>query len=495
MHILSPSGIAQTLFALAGRPFRHRRHSWAEQDFAPPTEQWWTGDDRWSPRDTPPRHGNRLTPLVDGQVILKEMYEAMDAAQTSIYIVIWFLSPEFRMIREGEENDFHQFLSIVARKAETIDVRIVLWPGSMVGKCSARKVKKARQTLLAANPKIKVLLDTHEHLSHCHHQKALVIDERLAYVGGIDPTLFDVDRWDTSIHPFRSGLNWHDVHWRLEGPCVADVAANFAQRWNASRSDDPVVLGPPPAPLAGGVDAQVQRTVPRGIYSFAPGGIFGIAHAYRHAIRNAKRFIYMENQYLWSPDITNALCEAIERGKKTGLRIALMLPAHPNVGKSDSDRHIQELLDADAGAGVFRAYTLYTSEWNQKKDRYQYRPVYVHAKVAVIDDQWATAGSANLNGRGMATDTEINVSVADGATAQALRLRLWSEHLACTEDELRSADPIAVLDGRWRQSAETQKRTVEKRSGLLAAPLYPYPFGSIDADFGPGELEAALLDR
>ncbi len=495
MHVFSPSGVAQTLFALAGRPFRHRRYPWAERDSVSTTEYWWTGDDRWSPHDFPPRHGNKLTPLVDGQAILKEMYEAMDAAETSIYLVIWFLSPEFHMVRDGEDDDRYEFLSLVARKAETIDVRVLLWPGSVVGKCASSKVKKAQQTLLKANPKIKVLLDKREHLSHCHHQKTIVVDERLAYVGGIDPTLFDVDRWDKSGHPFRSGLNWHDADWRIEGPCVADVAANFAQRWNDSRPSDPVVLGPPPEPLASGIDAQVQRTVPHGIYSFAPRGVFGIAHAYRNAIRHAQHFIYLENQYLWSPDMTEALCDAIERGKKTGLRIVLVLPAHPNVGKGDSDRHVQELIEADAGAGVFRAYTLYTSEWNQKKDRYQYRPVYVHAKTAVIDDEWATVGSANLNGRGMATDTEMNASVADGATARALRLRLWSEHLFCTEDELRDIDPLVVLDGHWRQAAEAQQRIVKQRSGKLTAALYPYPLGSVEADFGPGEIESALLDR
>ena len=249
------------------------------------------------------------------------------------------------------------------------------------------------------------------------------------------------------------------------------------------------------APLPGGVVAQVQRTIPRRVYPFAPRGIYGIAHAYCHAIGRAERFIYLESQYLWSPEITDVLCEAIRRGHGSGLRVAIVLPAHPNVGKADTDRHVERLLEADAGCGACRAYTLYTSWWDATQQRFQYRPIYVHAKVAVVDDAWATAGSANLNGRGLATDSEINISTTDSATARELRLRLWAEHLGCTEDDLRHVCPNAILDGRWVEAAHEQHCIVTRRSGPLTAALYPYPRGHIMADFGPGEVESALLDR
>ena len=351
------------------------------------------------------------------------------AAKESIHLASWFLTPEMRMIRTPDRQVEPRqgsggptaFLPLIARKADEVDVRILLWPGSVVGKFSSRKVKALHRLLVRSNPRLRARLDNREHFSHCQHQKALVIDGRLAFVGGLDVTAFDADRWDVQRHTYREGLNWHDMHWQIEGPCVADVAENFRQRWNALAPRDPVRPVAPPEPLAGGSAAQVQRTIPKGNYPFAPQGIFGIAYAYRRAIARAERFIYLENQYLWSPEITEALCDAIRRGRRTGLRVALVLPAHPNVGKGDTDRHVQELLDADEGHGIFRPYALYTSWHDQAEGCYKYRPVYVHAKVAVIDDTWVTVGSANLNGRGMATDSEINVTTTDPAVARASR--------------------------------------------------------------------------
>ena len=498
---LSPLGVAQNLRALAERPLRHRRHKALQRVYHAPPGVWWADDDRWFPADTPPRHGNRLTPLVDGQEAMRVMYEAMANAKESILVASWFLTPNMRLIRPPDDpydppdgkGGPDAFLSLIRRKADEVDVRILIWPGSLAGKFARRHVKKTRLMLVRANPKIRARLDTRERFSHCQHQKALVVDGRVAFVGGLDVTAFDADRWDVQAHTFRQGRNWHDMHWQLEGPCVVDVAANFAQRWNASATgaDDRVELPPTPAPLDDGIDAQVLRTIPKEDYAFARQGIYGIAYAYRRAIARAERFIYLENQYLWSPEITDVLCDAIQRG----VRVVMVLPSHPNVGKGDTDRHVEQLMRVDGGRGAFRAYTLYTSCRDEDSGQYKYRPVYVHAKVGVVDDAWATVGSANLNGRGMVTDSEINIATTDGASARAVRLRLWAEHLCCPEDELRDADPVAILDGRWASTARAQQEIVARRSGLLTAALYPYPLGRVDADFGPGEIESALLDR
>ena len=431
------------------------------------------------------------------------MYEAMEGAQESIWLAAWFLTPALRLLRPPGDRDEppggggapHAFLPLLTRKVDQVDVRVLLWPGGRLGAWSTRHVATVRDTLARAHPRLRVRLDPHERFAHAQHQKALIVDGRVAFVGGIDMTAFDADRWDVPGHPYRSGPNWHDAHWQLKGPCVADVAANFVQRWNVTAPDNPVTTPPPPTVLPNGVQAQVQRTIPTGIYSFAPRGIRGIAHAYCHAIARAERFIYLESQYLWSPVITEALAAAMAQNGAGGLQIALVLPSHPNIGKADTDRHVEALLRADAGRGVFHAYTLYTSWRDGATGRYRYRPIYVHAKAAVIDDAWVTLGSANLNGRGMATDSEMNVSTDDPTTARALRLRLWSEHLACSEATLRDADPAGLLWERWPIVAAAQQQIVARRSGPLTAPLYPYPLGHREADFGPGELEAALLDR
>ena len=111
------------------------------------------------------------------------------------------------------------------------------------------------------------------------------------------------------------------------------------------------------------------------------------------------------------------------------------------------------------------------------------------------DPDESSADAANQNGRGLATDSEINVCTTDSGAARELRLRLWAEHLACTEDDLRHADPTAILDGRWVAAAHEQRCIVTRRSGPLAAALYPYPREHSRAAFGPGEVASLPLDR
>jgi phosphatidylserine/phosphatidylglycerophosphate/cardiolipin synthase-like enzyme len=504
VYLRSPRTVVYTVRALAERPQRHRRHDVLQRALDALTGPQSFGDDRWFPDDFPPRRGNRLIPLVDGQEAMGAMYEAMEGARESIYLSAWCLTPQLRMLRLPPDDPDepsagaggpHALLPLLARKAHEADVRVLLWPGAVLGKFARRHMRATHRALVQASPRLHARLDTHEKFGHCQHQKTLVVDGRVAFVGGLDVTAFDADRWDVREHPFRTSRNWHDVHWQIEGPCVADVAANFAQRWNALAPHQPVPPVPIPSPLPGGGLAQVQRTIPQGVYPFAPSGIYGIAHAYFHAIARAERFIYLENQYLWSPEVTDALCAAIRRG----VHVVIVLPAHPNIGKADTDRHVERLLqagtEARAAGGSFRAYTLYTSWWDATMGRYHYRPIYVHSKIAIVDDAWATAGSANLNGRGMATDSEINVSTTDVRAIRELRLRLWAEHLGCAEGELGDADPCAVLGGPWAEAAQAQYRIVKRRSGALTAALYPYPLGHTLADFGPGEVESALLDR
>jgi len=115
-----------------------------------------------------------------------------------------------------------------------------------------------------------------------------------------------------------------------------------------------------------------------------------------------------------------------------------VLPDHPNVGRIFTDAGLQRLREEAPEAAVegrIRAFCLATG--TEIDGAIVYRPIYVHAKVAIVDDQWATVGSANLNNRGMRDDTEMNVAVLDTELAHDLRLLLWAEHLGLiTEDSM-----------------------------------------------------------
>jgi phosphatidylserine/phosphatidylglycerophosphate/cardiolipin synthase-like enzyme len=125
------------------------------------------------------------------------------------------------------------------------------------------------------------------------------------------------------------------------------------------------------------------------------------------------------------------------------------------------------LADADGGAGRFLACTL-----RQAEEAHQ---VYVHAKIAIVDDRWLTIGSANLNEHSLFNDTEMNLVCHDERLARDLRLRLWAEHLECPREELEG-DPVAIVDERWRPTAEAGGKLrllphVSRRSRGLLGPL------------------------
>jgi phosphatidylserine/phosphatidylglycerophosphate/cardiolipin synthase-like enzyme len=138
-------------------------------------------------------------------------------------------------------------------------------------------------------------------------------------------------------------------------------------------------------------------------------------------------------------------------------RLLVLLPAKPNNGAEDTRGQLGVLVGADNGAGRFLACTL-----QQRGPRPH--PVYVHAKIGIVDDRWLTLGSANLNEHSLFNDTELNVVTHDEALARATRLRLWSEHLECDVADLQ-AGAAELVDSRWRPLAEEQLR--RREAGLL----------------------------
>jgi phosphatidylserine/phosphatidylglycerophosphate/cardiolipin synthase-like enzyme len=303
------------------------------------------------------------------------------------------------------------------------------------------------------------------------HQKITIVDGTHAFVGGIDPLIElngDFDRWDLPIHLFSSPLRrnmqdhsphpWHDAHAMIEGPAAGDVELNFRQRWNdvVQRHHLESELLVHEHPLASSLESdsliQIARTIPEHTYSFQPLIIRGIAQLYANALGNAQHFIYLENQYFWlhayygidipflgtdSPEMERNIRE-LGAALRRGATVALILPDHPNVGRAYTDAGLARLHDEAPEAvtqGRIQVFCLATSTNIDGVEHY--RPIYVHAKVAVIDDLWSTVGSANLNNRGMRDDTEMNVAVLDAELARDLRLMLWAEHLGLmSEDDM-----------------------------------------------------------
>jgi phosphatidylserine/phosphatidylglycerophosphate/cardiolipin synthase-like enzyme len=430
----------------------------------------------WADGEPPPRPGNALTVLIDGADALKAMAVGIAQARSHVHLTGWHITPDFALTRDDPPTILRRLLADVAGR---VRVRALIWAGAPLPVLRPWRgdVRKIREQLIAGTP-IECAMDARERPMHCHHEKTIVIDDRIAFVGGIDLTNFNGDRWDTQVHPPRGAVGWHDVAARIAGPAVQDVAENFAIRWQAITGERvPLVATPPPA---GDIELQVVRTVPDGMYPQRPRGDYRILESYLRGLLAAQRFIYLENQFLWSPEILAVLREKLARPPTPDFRLLLVLPAKPDTGGDDTRGQLGTLVQADGDGGRLLACTLYAIGRN--KDW----PVYVHAKVGIVDDAWMTIGSANLNEHSLFNDTEMNVVTHDRRLAQQTRLRLWAEHLQRPGSEV-AGDPTAVIDELWkpiaREQAERRKRGerathrltmlpgVSRRSRLLLGPL------------------------
>ena len=418
----------------------------------------------WAAGDPPPREGNELEVLVDGAEALPRIAEALAGARRYVHLTGWHVAADFELER-GEPAV--TVGGLLGELAERLPVRVLVWAGAPVPAFHPTRSEVAeaverlvRQTRIRCEP------DPREHPFHCHHEKTIVVDGQVAFVGGLDLTDQAGDRFDSSAHPARRRLGWHDAGSRLRGPAVADVEAHFAMRW-LEVTGERLERVEPPGP-AGDSTVQVVRTIADGMYEHVPRGDFRILESYVRALRSAQRLIYLENQFLWAPEIVSVLAGKLRSPPADEFRLVVVLPSKANNGNDDTRGQLAVLFDADDGAGRLLAATL------QARSGTRADPLYVHAKVGVVDDRWLTLGSANLNAHSLLNDTEMNVVTDDARLARDTRVRLWAEHLELDREEVDAADPRALVDERWRPIAQEQLRRRERGAPpthrLLALP-------------------------
>jgi phosphatidylserine/phosphatidylglycerophosphate/cardiolipin synthase-like enzyme len=406
----------------------------------------------WADGDPPPRRGNAVEIAVDGATFLPRVASELERATSHVEIAGWYLSTELALIRGDRRRAI--LLDLLADLARRVEVRVLLWAGAPLPlfRPSRRDVREVAKRLSAAG--VRVALDARERPLHCHHEKLVVIDDRCASVGGIDLTSFCGDRFDSSAHAFRAAVGWHDAAALLRGPIVADVADHVRRRWREV-TGEPLPAPAAPAPV-GERELQLVQTVPERVYAAWPRGQFRILESYVRALLAAERLIYLESQFLWSPELVDILVAKLRRPPTDEFRLVVVLPSHPDSGNDDNRGQLGVLIEADAGADRFLACTLYA------RDGARTAPVYVHAKIGIVDDRWLTLGSANLNEHSLFNDTEVNVVSCDPSLARETRERLWAEHLELPHEQVVKEDPIRLVDERWRPIADEQ---LERRGG------------------------------
>ena len=238
----------------------------------------------------------------------------------------------------------------------------------------------------------------------------------------------------------------HDVYVELAGPSTVDVHHNFAQRWNEASerlaadgrwgSECTIDLPfPTHVPIQqGNALVQIQRTIHRGRYAngdATPGGsAFDIASGeqsifdqYCAAIHAARRSIYVENQYITVGEIVSALDHALRRG----VEVVIVLPAEPQSVAEYVPREQQAFFDAWAALGAYENFTL-AGLAGLGADG-QRKPVYIHAKLMLVDGIWATIGSGNMHRFSLFGNAEMNAAFWSPTTVHTFRCELFQEHL------------------------------------------------------------------
>jgi phosphatidylserine/phosphatidylglycerophosphate/cardiolipin synthase-like enzyme len=436
---------------------RLRRLGW-ERAVSPPD------DSLWAAGEPPPRAGCSVDVLIDGAEALPEIARALCGAREFVHITGWHIAPHFELVRG---NDRVVLGSLLAELAERVDVRVLVWAGAPVPAFHPTRAE-VRETVqgLVRGTRIRCEPDPREHPFHCHHEKTIVIDGQVAFVGGIDMTDAAGDRFDSSAHEARRRLGWHDVATRLGGPAVGDVAEHFRLRWAELTGER--VESARHVDAAGDRTLQVIRTVAEGMYDSLPHGDFSILESYVRALRSAQKFVYLENQFLWAPEIVEIVADKLRNPPSADFRVVVLLPSRANNGQDDTRGQLGVLSAADPGNKRLLAATI-RSRSGARDDR-----LYVHAKVGIVDDRWLTIGSANLNAHSLLNDTEMNIATVDPELARATRVRLWAEHLELDPAAVSSSDPCALVDDYWRPIAFEQLERAQRGSApthrLLAMP-------------------------
>ncbi len=409
----------------------------------------------------PIRSGNVLRPLIDGEPAFRRVCEAIETAKQSIWATITFMWAACQM-PDGRGSP----LDVLKRAADRgLDVRLIFWrPDAATESLKTNAFWGAPEhfdLLRESASSMRIRWDRAQP-GYCQHQKSWLIDAgteaETTFLGGINLNPHSV----VAPGHHGQGPQNHDVYLELAGPSAVDVHHNFVQRWNEASErqlpDGRWGAGSAfdlPFPTAvpgqkGNAIVQIQRTIHSGRYANGhatpQGTIFAIEagersnfEQYCAAIAAARRSIYIENQYILAPEIIECLRQALLRG----VEIVAVIPAEGAIPEALAD------------LAAFANFTL--SGIAGLDDDGKRNPVWIHAKLMLVDGEWGTVGSCNLHRYSLFGNCEMNAAFWDRATARALLSELLYEHLA---SDIAGLDDRAALQ-LFGQIARNNRQLVE----------------------------------
>jgi phospholipase D1/2 len=398
----------------------------------------------------------RAAVLIDAAAYFDAVRRALAKAERRVFILGWDMHSQTRLVGEkGEPDDglpaqFGDFLGALVKARPKLEIYLLAWDFAFLY-ATEREFLPRLKLGWSTPPNVHFELDNAVPLGSSQHQKLIIVDDAVAFSGGLDVT---IRRWDTSEHRIDNERRvdpagapyppFHDVQMMVDGAAARALAEIACSRWTrvctqeVGSFEETAEYDPWPdnvQPDFTDVHIGIARTQPE--YAGEP-AVREVEQLFLDSIEAAERTVYIENQFLTHIEFADRLCRRLK--KKPNLEVLIVAPARAEswveyrtmrpgrihfaqtLCREGSDRI--RLVYPEVKAGRKRASTM------------------VHSKVMVIDDTFLRVGSANLNNRSMGADTECDLVIeartaGDREGILAVRDRLLADHCGVTEEKVR----------------------------------------------------------
>lgn len=408
-------------------------------------------------------HAHRFSLLVDADVYFRAVREAIRRARHSVFILSWDIDSRTHLVPQGANDGYPEplgdFLHAVVTERPDLHIYILNWDFAVLYALE-REWLPTYKLGWRTHRRLEFWMDDKHPVGASHHQKIVVVDDAVGFVGGLDLTRC---RWDTPEHACDSPLRcdadgkphgpFHDVQSVVDGDAARALGELSRLRWERATGRQAVPLrahagmaGTPwpecVQPDLSDIEIAISRTEPA--FEDAE-GVHEVRQLHVDAIRAARRHLFFENQYFTSGLVAQVLAERLS--EPDGPQVVVVSPQTQSGWLEEATMGVlrarvhRRLTRAD----THRRYRLYGPHLPGLKQGC----LNVHSKVFVVDDELFGVGSANLSNRSMAFDTECNLTIeVHGdqhkrqrmrAAIAGLRERLLAEHLGTTPEKVAQA--------------------------------------------------------
>jgi phosphatidylserine/phosphatidylglycerophosphate/cardiolipin synthase-like enzyme len=463
--------------------------------------------------------------LVDARDYYRAFYQAMSGARNYVLLAGWQFDSDVRLLR-GEDVtgaplpvELLPFLEALCRERPTLSIYILAWDYSVVYTLEREWMQRLKFDF-GTSDQIKYVLDGKHPLGASHHQKLVVVDGRVAFVGGAD--ICD-GRWDDRRHASENAERvnrygepykpYHEVIGYVTGAVVAGLEQTFRARWQRATGEELPRFPPPPDAesvrsdprFEGALPIQCERVaIARTYPAYDDDGteaVHEIRHLYEDAIGAAEKLIYLETQYLTSRAIHDALLARLRDDGRPRLQIVIVVPhgsdsLKEQIALGTAEDATLASIDHAARSSGHSLRVLYSAPDDGSSES---PPTFIHSKLLIVDDEFMTLGSANCTNRSLAVDSELNLAwecrkeqPSLGKSMARLRASLVSEHAGVAHDE--RLEKIEGFTERIDELSRTGKRLRPRSLPARSDECEPLPIMQIAFDPEGPLLEGALAE-